>query len=300
MEEDQGAHEGLGRKERFLSVEGVHSTEQAAGGKLGHRPCSGHPAVRGVTITSPAVARSRTPQASTSVVHGEVRSGWQEAASPWGARSYGRATRWEGQRLRHRLGSLESEAGRVQARARETRDVAGVGQPPCRGLGQRGRRRVPGALACGCERGRRPEAAGAGPLGGAWVPAPAGRAGSRVGAAGADWLAGARAGRAAAARRGRSPRSLASASAARRRAPPARPPPPVPPAGGHHEHRPAVQEQAGDPRPGPRPDPDPAEDKQVRARRRSPRGRLSPIVPPTPPAPRRDPAPAGRHPALSR
>ncbi|XP_033088839.1 septin-5 isoform X3 [Trachypithecus francoisi] len=106
---------------------------------------------------------------------------------------------------------------------------------------------------CG-RRGRRPEAAGAGPWWGAWVPAPPpGRAGSRVGAAGADWLPGARAGRAAAAaaaaaaRRGRSPRSPASASAACRRAPPARPPR-TSPAGGHHEHRPAVQEQAGDPR----------------------------------------------------
>lgn len=122
------------------------------------------------------------------------------------------------------------------------------------GGGSAGVAGFPGALAGGWRRGRRPEAEGAGPLGGAWVPAPAGRAGSRVGAAGADWLAGARAGRAAAAaRRGRSPRSLASASAARRRAPPALPPPPGPPthpsaAGGHHEHRPAVQEQAGDPR----------------------------------------------------
>lgn len=55
------------------------------------------------------------------------------------------------------------------------------------------------------------------------------------------------------------------------------------------------------PGPGPRPDPDPdpAEDKQVRALRRS-ASRLSPFVAPTPPAPRRDPAPAGRHPALSR
>ncbi|XP_053062456.1 patched domain-containing protein 3-like [Acinonyx jubatus] len=90
MEEDQGAHKGLGRKERFLSVEDVHSTEQAAGGKLGHRPCAGHPAVRGVTITSPAVARSRTPQASTSIVHArqaESRPGhgrrevWRESGS---------------------------------------------------------------------------------------------------------------------------------------------------------------------------------------------------------------------------
>lgn len=56
---------------------------------------------------------------------------------------------------------------------------------------------------------------GRGGLGGVSVsaPAPAGRAGSRVGAAGADWLSGARAGRAAAARRAGHP-------AARPRPPP--------------------------------------------------------------------------------
>jgi hypothetical protein len=117
------------------------------------------------------------------------------------------------------------------------------------GRGSAGLPCLPGAQPCAREARASPEASRAGGLwGGASVPAPTGRAGSRVGAAGADWLAGARAGRAVAARRGGSPRSRASASAARRRAPPARPPPHVPPAGGHHEHRTAVQEQAGDPR----------------------------------------------------
>lgn len=77
-------------------------------------------------------------------------------------------------------GSLESKAGGVRACARETRGGEGVGRQPRGGRGKPGRRRAPGAPAGGRRRGRRPGAAGAGPLGGAWVPAPAGRAGSRV------------------------------------------------------------------------------------------------------------------------
>lgn len=61
---------------------------------------------------------------------------------------------------------------------------------------------------------------------GAGSPPP--RARSRVGAAGADWLAGARAGRAAAARGGLVTPKLGLGLNALRRAPPARPPPHVP------------------------------------------------------------------------
>lgn len=85
-------------------------------------------------------------------------------------------------------------------------------------------------------------------VGGARVPAPAGRAGSRVGAAGADWLPGARAGRAAA-RGGPVTPQPGLGLAAHRRAPPRpRARRRTSPTGGHHEHRPAVQEQAGDSR----------------------------------------------------
>ena len=185
------------------------------------------------------------------------------------------------------------------------------------GVGAERVSRCPGAWPAGGE-GVAP-GSGRGVCRGAWVPTPAGRAGSRVGAAGADWLAGARAGRAAA-RRGRSPRSPASASARRRPARAHVPPaatmstglryksklatpgePGARPRARAHSFVPAARtpltvclglSPARRPGPGPRPDPrpDPAEDKQVRVRRRSP-GPLSPIVPPTPRRPNVTPPP---------
>lgn len=140
----------------------------------------------------------------------------------------------EGQRPRNQPASSDSQ-GRTESRP-------GLDDRKGRGRSGRSRGNSPAALA----RPGEPKAWGE-PQRDASVPAPTGLSGSRVGAAGADWLAGARAGRVVAARRGGSPLSRP------------RPPPlvaaPRPrarrhtsPAGGHHEHRTAVQKQAGDPR----------------------------------------------------
>lgn len=201
-------------------------------------------------------------------------------------------------------------------------------------------------MRCGLGRGNSPAAPArrtrglGGPQRDASVPAPTGRSGSRVGAAGADWLAGARAGWW---RRGGAGHPAAGLGLHRwsprpARAPAATRPPPAatmstglryksklatpgepgacprararlcprrPPA----SHRlspslpcPPARTRPDPPRPGPRPR---TTQRTNRYRRRAARlvvrpDRLSPIVAPMPVAPRRDPAPAGRHPALWR
>lgn len=245
-----------------------------------------------MTITFPTVATSRSPQASTSRVYVEVRRGRQEAARP-GAGGGGGQAFWRG----HTLGRSEAEAWtgvpREQGRRRPglcTGDARWGGSRAAATRWAGEARASPGSRGAG----GRPEAR-ASPGGGG-----RGAVGGRLGT------------------RPRRPRRVARGRARRRPSPPpaatmstglryksklatpgepgarprARAPLSPPPA-----RRPLTVSFLSPSPAGPDADPDPTPTLQrtsryVRAAAPLP-GLLSPIVAPTLPAPRRDPAPAG-------